>query len=858
MTCPIEIAVRGYVVHKKSTFSWIDKGVAKSPDVVAIIDTETTANAFLNLKFGSFGVWVAGNLHRFVIFYSEKISKKEQAILKSHVCSLTVENVKVELLPLARFIHEVFYPVVYDSHALLIGFNLSFDLSRLAYRYGISRRWKSGFTFFLTKNRFRPQIRVMSINAHAAFIEFARPPKRNQRHQRSWYKGRFLDLHTLAFALTNESLSLESACKLFQAEICKYEAKEHGRVNAEYIDYNVRDTRSSYSLYLKMIEHYKPFRLDLPPEKVYSPASFGKQYLKQMGMRSFLEQTPNFPPDILGKAMTTYFGGRSEVRVRKKSVRVRYMDFTSMYPSLFSIMNLWPLVIANEIEAVDATIQVRRMVKNANLETLRNSTFWKGMITSVQVKSEEDILPARAHYGESYAYNIGLHYLTSLRPLWYALPDVIAGKLLTDKSPKIIHAIKFVPKGKQVDLKTITIVGDLTISPDEDLFLKLRQLRVKVQDERDRQKDSSQYTHLETVQKQLKTIASATSYGIFTEVNTEDQKCQTEVYGIGESFTCEASKKETFGYFFNPIISTMLTSGARLLLAMVEAWLINHDGYYTFCDTDSMALSPFRWKKLQGYLEPLNPLPEEPGFLKLEKENYERGNLRELWFYGISAKRYVLYVLDEHGEPVPVKWSSHGLGHLMHGRESNWEKQLWTNILRYAHGKITKQQLLEGYSNEYAVAKLQITTPNLLRRVKAINKGKPYEQQIKPFNFVLVGSPTMINRNRPIIPLTSFTTPDLAHYRPFIDAKTGKLYSEHTEVYWKKLDQTIEEYLDHPESKFANGSRCGTMRRMRLNVNSICIIGKESNELEETEILGINDKTYVEYLSPVTSDNQAP
>jgi hypothetical protein len=699
----------------------------------------------------------------------------------------------------------------------------------------------------------------MSINAHAAFIEFARPPKRNQRHQRSWYKGRFLDLHSLAFALTNESLSLESACKLFQAEICKHEAKEHGKITPEYIDYNVRDTRSSYSLYLKMIERYKSFHLDLSPENVYSPATIGKQYLKQMGVKSFLEQNANFPPELLGKIMTTYYGGRSEIKVRKKSVKVRYMDFTGMYPSLFHIMNLWPLVTANEIEAVDATDQTRRMVNKASLDTLRTPEFWKDMITIVQVKAEEDILPARAHYGEKRAYNIGLPYLASLRPLWYALPVVIASKLHTGKSPKIIRAIKFVPKGKQTGLKPITIVEDLTINPDEDLFLKLRQLRVKVQNDRDRQEEhSARYNQLETVQKQLKTIASATSYGIFIEANTEDQKCQTEVYGLGEPFTCEASKKETFGYFFNPIISALLTSGARLLLAMAEAWLVHHGGYYTFCDTDSMAVSPFHWKKLQEYFEPLNPMPEEPGFLKLEAENYDHGNLRDLWFYGISAKRYVLYIFDEYGEPVPVKWSSHGLGHLMHGRESDWEKQLWTNILRYAYGKITKQQLLDKYGNEYAVARLQITTPNLLRRVKAINKGKPYEEQIKPFNFVLVGSPTMTSRNQPIIPLTAFTTPDLAPYQPFIDAKTGKLYSDKMEAYWKTLDKTIEEYIDHPESKFQNGDRCGTMRRMHLKVNSIHVIGKESNELEETEALGLGDESYVEYLPPVTGDNKVP
>jgi hypothetical protein len=49
------------------------------------------------------------------------------------------------------------------------------------------------------------------------------------------------------------------------------------------------------------------------------------------------------------------------------------------------------------------------------------------------------------------------------------------------------------------------------------------------------------------------------------------------------------------------------------------------------------------------------------------------------------------------------------------------------------------------------------------------------------------------------------------------------------------------------ESKFENGQRCGTMRRRHLVADSILYIGKEANELEESEILGVDDETYEEY-----------
>jgi hypothetical protein len=486
--------------------------------------------------------------------------------------------------------------------------------------------------------------------------------------------------------------------------------------------------------------------------------------------------------------MTSYYGGRSEVRIRKKRVKVRYLDFTSQYPSLHSLMGLWRFVVADTIEWTDCTNEVRKLLNEIDLEALRSPSIWKAMIAIVQIQPDNDILPVRSHYGDKQAYNIGVSHLKSSRP--------------------------------------------------QDLFLRLRELRKATQRRRDRHpKGSGDYEALDVIQNQLKIIANSCSYGIFVEVNTEDRECKAQVYGL-EPFRCPASKRETFGSFFNPIISATITAGGRLLLAMAEAWLQQRNAYYTFCDTDSIAVQPFHWKRLQEYFEPLNPVPEEPGFLKLEDENYDKnGKLRELWFYGISAKRYGLYTIDSHGEPVPVKWSSHGLGHLKHQDADDWEKTLWTNILRLVHGKLSREELLEQYANEHAIAELAITTPNLLRRVNAINEGKPQRQQIRPYNFVLAGSSTMPSeKDESIIPITQFTSDtESAPYQPFIDKRTGRLHEDATtQLYWETLSKTVENYIDHPESKFENGESTGKMRRRHIRLKSVVYIGKDANELEET------------------------
>ena len=573
---PREIAVRAYVVHKSRSEGKpsLLHDTLPNRSIVCGVDAETTADLYHNLAFGSFGVWLAGRLHRFVIFHSNKLAGDKLRVLKKHAEKQTVQNVVIELMPISQFIDEVFYPYVYDARATLVGFNLPFDLSRLASSYGYGRgRWRGGFTFTLSRNRFRPPIHIKSLDSTKAFIEFARPPKRNQRHPKPHYKGCFIDLRTLGFALTNEKLTLEWGCELFQTEQRKRSAKEHGAITPEYVDYNVNDNQSTHDLYIKMIERYNLFHLDLPAEKAYSPASLGKQYLRQMGIKPFLVRNPGFSPAVLGQIMTTYYGGRSEVRIRKRPVKVRYMDFTSMYTALFSLMNLWRYVIAGRIECIDATHEIRRLVKKTDLQTLRDPALWLDMIAVVQIQPDEDVLPVRSHYGDKHVYNIGINYITSTEPLWYALPDILASKILAGKSPKILRAIKFTPFGIQPGLIAIKIVGDYVVSPEDNLFHRLIELRKRAQRESDgKAKDSPENQMLNTLQQELKTVANSASYGIFIEVNTEHENCDVHVYG-SEHFKARVSKRENFGTFFHPLIATILTSGARLLLAMAESWL---------------------------------------------------------------------------------------------------------------------------------------------------------------------------------------------------------------------------------------------------------------------------------------------
>ena len=63
--------------------------------------------------------------------------------------------------------------------------------------------------------------------------------------------------------------------------------------------------------------------------------------------------------------------------------------------------------------------------------------------------------------------------------------------------------------------------------------------------------------------------------------------------------------------------------------------------------------------------------------------------------------------------------------------------------------------------------------------------------------------------------------------------------------YWKDLKEIFWDYVNHPESKF--DGRKGVLKRKYLQITNIVAIGKESNNLDESEILGLDENSVFEY-----------
>lgn len=98
----------------------------------------------------------------------------------------------------------------------------------------------------------------------------------------------------------------------------------------------------------------------------------------------------------------------------------------------------------------------------------------------------------------------------------------------------------------------------------------------------------------------------------------------------------------------------------------------------------------------------------------------------------------------------------------------------------------------------------------------------------------------------PVKPLAPFNNiPQRAAHSDFINYKDGSIMNG--VQHWKKMDSVFFEYLDHKETKFDGD--VGILERRHLIVGSTINLGKESNNLEESELFGVQGSDYQTYRS---------
>jgi hypothetical protein len=849
------------------------------PKHLLVIDTETTTDSRQTLNFGVYHFCERDSGGHYAVseeglFYADDLDNGQLRVLQSYVQKEDVGTIqrcgpKLKIHTRSVFVEKVMYTAI-QAGAAIVAFNLPFDLSRLAVEYRVARGaggrgWS--FVVFRYKNRqgkwtpnsFRPRIQLRPKDSKAAFVRLA-----GGDMNQPYLTGRFLDLKTLVWALRNRSLSLESACREFKVPGKLADYSPSGKITKKEIDYCRQDVRATVGLLNAVLAEFKTYPLgDLQPERAFSAASIAKAFLGTMGV---LPPQQKFRLDdrTYGFCMQGYYGGRAEIRIRHTPVPVVYTDFTSQYPTVNTLLGLWRLLTAKDVRARTATREVKRFLKTVTVEEILKPGVWAKLTFFALIQPGGDILPVRAVYGHGRAdgeTNIGLNPLTSDRPLWFAGPDIVASFLLTGKIPKILSAIRFEAVGVQKGMKKVEL-GKGVIDPYRDDFFR------KVIEERKGKSKSDPLYYF------LKILANAGCYGIYAEVNRhqtgKNDPKHIEIFSGEEKRTERNCVVERPGPWYFPPVSALITSGGRLLLAILERLVRDAGGIYLMCDTDSMAIvasengglvpckgGPNRmpegreaikaltWRQVRSIVDrfsALNPYDRQivPGSILniVEEINFDsQGNQRSIWGYAISAKRYALFTWFRTNVQI-IKASEHGLGlyyRPKEGRDSGcdvplWIKEGWQRLLHNALGLPSSRP---DWFDRPVMRRIAISTPNVMKALRRLSRD-----QARPYNFAL--SPVLVNLSGNEMTLLGPFEKDSSRWERmvFINIHDGSTHTL-TPPTMLALPQTFEmvfgQYHRHPEFKSLgpDGQPCkantyGLLRRYPVKASEIHLIGKET------------------------------
>ena len=184
---PLTVAVRVFPYadigkdHRLTRSSLIPKGML-------VIQTAGRSGSSQKLTMGSYRFIVGGQCLEEGLFYADDLPRRELQVLKDYVLRQNVnaapgDDQRLRLLSRREFL-DLFYNVAYKARCLVVGFNLSSDISRLAFDSSPARGfYAGGFSFCLwsykdskgreRKDGFRPRICVKHIDSNRSLIGFS-------------------------------------------------------------------------------------------------------------------------------------------------------------------------------------------------------------------------------------------------------------------------------------------------------------------------------------------------------------------------------------------------------------------------------------------------------------------------------------------------------------------------------------------------------------------------------------------------------------------------------------------------------------------------------------------------------------
>ena len=254
------------------------------------------------------------------------------------------------------------------------------------------------------------------------------------------------------------------------------------------------------------------------------------------------------------------------------------------------------------------------------------------------------------------------------------------------------------------------------------------------------------------------------------------------------------------------------------------------------------ALSWPETRRIVDRFKTLNPYNKKivPGSVLniVEEINFDSNDKqRQVYGYGISAKRYSAYGFD--GQRVTIiKASEHGLGLYYRPKEGRdvecdiplWIKEGWQRILDAVCGLSSQKP---DWFDLPVMRRIAITTPHVMAALRRIDRDKA-----RPYNFAL--SPVIIDLSGSAVTLLGPFEKDSSRWMtmPYINIRDGTIHSLNPPTLLavpQTFGTIFSQYVKHPEYKSlapdrnpCQGDTSGLLRRYPVTANEFHLIGKET------------------------------
>jgi hypothetical protein len=511
---------------------------------------------------------------------------------------------RLRVLTRTEFLREIFYPVAYDHHGIVVGFDLALSLSRLANgvipcsdgsfrlhmlgeptikprRDSFVRRpeWSAwpGCPDTLIAPRGDEAVATgfasQSENATVVLSGGKRVSAVSWDPRGGQWHGALVQLTQVIDALRGAKHTLDTACRAYGVPFDATVTADD-RLDDDVLDRCREVVRATAELWVAMQPDLALHAdTNVGAHRVHSAASFARGYWKASG----IDRAPKISLRLAAIGAACFTGARVEACVVRHSVPIAVFDRSAAYLRDAVILGTEELLSAYRLGTKPAKRAFVRFLEEGELFARTADPAvcrWLGRLF-VEVRPQGEPWHVRAWFQDRSAPSLVTAPFFFDGAWWVSAFEVVTAMLYSGSRPEIRQVVELVPYGQR-ERRPVRLAGGAPVHGDLLLGMLRRQLQL------DRNGGQAGVG--------LKPMRNSAAFGLLAQmIRLYGTPARRQVWGVDGPRTTVA-RYELAGELTCLPLAAAITAFGRFQLARVEVEVHALDGVVAAMDTDSAAV----------------------------------------------------------------------------------------------------------------------------------------------------------------------------------------------------------------------------------------------------------------------------